>query len=117
MTCSASRSHPSRTLLAPDNDIPVIDPQNFFGPPDGPYALVSGRQARVLVLDLGAGEEGLGDLEVRYHHGPQPLGTPVPIPAHHHRPPRRPVRLDARSRPRTMTPVLCRRTGEAAIDQ
>lgn len=52
--------------LAPDNDIPVTDPHNLFGPPDDLFALVSGRQFRWLVLDLGAGEEGIGNLEVRY---------------------------------------------------
>ena len=52
--------------LAPDNDIPVTDPQNLFGPPDNVFAVVSGRQFRSLVLDLGAGEEGIGNLEVRY---------------------------------------------------
>lgn len=63
--------------LAPDNDIPVTDPQNLFGSPDDLFALVSGRQFRWLVLDLGAGEEGVGDLEVRYKL--RPLQWPDPM--------------------------------------
>jgi hypothetical protein len=58
--------------VAPANEVPVTDPANLAGPPDDRFATVSGRFARFLVLDLGAGEEGVGDLEVRFH---QPLGT------------------------------------------
>jgi hypothetical protein len=59
--------------LAPANEVPVTDPANLTGPPDDRFATVSGRFARFLVLDLGAGEEGIGDLEVRFHQSPGTL--------------------------------------------
>jgi hypothetical protein len=58
--------------IAPANEVPVTDPQNLIGPPDDRFATVSGRLTRFLVLDLGAGEDGVGDLEVRFR---QSLGT------------------------------------------
>lgn len=58
--------------LAPANEVPVADPANLTGPPDDRFATVSGRFARFLVLDLGEGEDGVGDLDVRFH---QPPGT------------------------------------------
>jgi hypothetical protein len=73
----ADTPDPYIDALAPDNDIPVTDPQNLFGPPDDLFALVSGRQFRYLVLDLGAGEEGVGNLEVRYKL--RPVQWPDPM--------------------------------------
>jgi hypothetical protein len=58
--------------VAAANEVPVTDPANLVGPPDDRFATVSGRFGKFLVLDLGAGEEGVGDLEVRFH---QPVGT------------------------------------------
>jgi hypothetical protein len=52
--------------LAPTNEIQVNNATDLTGAPDGRYATVNGRLTKFLVLDLGAGEEGVGDLEVRY---------------------------------------------------
>lgn len=69
-----SAPDPYVDAVAPANEVPVTDPANLVGPPDGRFATVSGRFAKFLVLDLGSGEEGVGDLEVRFH---QPPGTLV----------------------------------------
>jgi hypothetical protein len=74
---SADTPEPYIDALAPDNNIPVTDPQNLFGAPDDLFAAVSGRQFRWLVLDLGAGEEGVGNLEVRYRLGPWQWPDPM----------------------------------------
>lgn len=65
-TPATTAADPYIDALAPSNDIPVDDAANLFGAPDGQFATVNGRQFRFLVLDLGAGEEGVGDLEVHY---------------------------------------------------
>jgi hypothetical protein len=52
--------------LAPSNEIQVDNAANLFGAPDGQFATVNGRQYSFLVLDLGEGEDGVGDLEVHY---------------------------------------------------
>jgi len=69
---AAAEPDPYVDAVAPANQVPVTDPENLVGPPDDRFATVSGRFAKFLVLDLGAGEEGVGDLEVRFHH---PVGT------------------------------------------
>jgi hypothetical protein len=71
-TTAATAPDPYVDAVAPANEVPVTDPANLTGPPDDRFATVSGRFSRFLVLDLGAGEEGVGDLEVRFH---QPFGT------------------------------------------
>ncbi|MGH3624879.1 MAG: hypothetical protein ACRDQ5_24330 [Sciscionella sp.] len=56
--------------IAPNTTADVIDPGSALGAPDGRYATVSGRgwvSNRALVLDFGAGEEGVGDIDVYYH--------------------------------------------------
>jgi hypothetical protein len=70
---TATAADPYIDALAPANEIPVDDAADLFGAPDGRYATVNGRQFRALVLDLGAGEEGIGDLEV--HYALQPFDT------------------------------------------
>ncbi|WP_199443483.1 hypothetical protein [Umezawaea beigongshangensis] len=52
--------------VAPANEVQVDDAAELTGAPDGRYAVVHGRFSRFLVLDLGAGEEGVGDLQVHY---------------------------------------------------
>jgi hypothetical protein len=59
--------------LAPANEIQVDDAAALTGAPDGRFATVHGRFGKFLVLDLGAGEEGVGDLEV--HYALQPYDT------------------------------------------
>jgi hypothetical protein len=65
-TQRVAEADPYVDAIGPGNEIQVDDAANLFGPPDGRNATVNGRQFRFLVLDLGAGEEGVGDLEVRY---------------------------------------------------
>jgi hypothetical protein len=69
---AAAAPDPYVDAVAPANEVPVTDPANLTGPPDDRFATVSGRFSKFLVLDLGAGEEGVGDLEVRFR---QPVGT------------------------------------------
>ncbi len=59
--------------LAPDNEVRVDDAAGLVGAPDGRYAVVHGRFGKFLVLDLGAGEEGVGDLQVHYALEPNDL--------------------------------------------
>ena len=73
-TAQHTATDPYVDALAPANEVPVTDPANLTGPPDDRFATVSGRFSRYLVLDLGAGEDGVGDLEVRFQ---QPIGTLV----------------------------------------
>jgi hypothetical protein len=69
----AVASDPYVDALGPGNEIQVDDAVNLFGAPDGRFATVNGRLTRFLVLDLGAGEEGIGDLEVYYALQPNQL--------------------------------------------
>ncbi|MBB4905981.1 hypothetical protein [Actinophytocola algeriensis] len=65
-TARAAAPDPYLDGLAPQNEIAVDDAANLTGAPDGRFATVHGRLTKFLVLDLGAGEEGIGDLEVHY---------------------------------------------------
>jgi hypothetical protein len=58
--------------IAPDNQVEVLNGSDLIGSPDGRFATVRGQFGQHLVLDLGAGEEGVGDLEVRFTN---PAGT------------------------------------------
>ena len=69
---AAAAGDPYVDAVAATNEVPVTDPANLVGPPDDRFATVSGRFGKFLVLDLGAGVEGVGDLEVRFQ---QPVGT------------------------------------------
>jgi hypothetical protein len=51
--------------VAPESTAVVIDANNAIGAPDGRFAQVSGMfGGRTLVLDLGAGEDGVGSLDL-----------------------------------------------------
>lgn len=63
---AAAAADPYVDALAPGNEVQVDNPANLTGAPDGQFATVHGRFSKFLVLDLGAGEEGIGDLEVHY---------------------------------------------------
>ncbi|GAA1286910.1 hypothetical protein [Saccharothrix xinjiangensis] len=63
---SSATADPYVDALAPDNEVQVDDAADLVGAPDGRYATVHGRFAEFLVLDLGEGEEGVGDLQVHY---------------------------------------------------
>ncbi|MFD7656952.1 hypothetical protein ACFV4N_23515 [Actinosynnema sp. NPDC059797] len=65
-TAPSATADPYVDALAPDNEVRVDDPAGLVGAPDGRYAVVHGRFAEFLVVDLGAGEEGVGDLEVHF---------------------------------------------------
>jgi hypothetical protein len=56
--------------IAPESTIPVTNGPNILGAPDDQFAAISGRQYRFLLLDFGAGEEVVGDLEVRHRNPP-----------------------------------------------
>jgi hypothetical protein len=66
---------PYLDAIAPESTIPVINGANLLGAPDDQFATVDGRLYRFLLLDLGAGEEGVGDLEVRYRNPQVTLGS------------------------------------------
>jgi hypothetical protein len=59
---------PYLDAIAPESTIPVINGADLLGAPDDRFATIDGRQYSFLLLDLGAGEEGVGDLEVRYRN-------------------------------------------------
>lgn len=69
----AAGPDPYIDALAPSNEIQVDNAVNLFGAPDGRFATVNGRLTKFLVLDLGADEEGVGDLEVYYALQPNQL--------------------------------------------
>jgi hypothetical protein len=66
----AADPDPYLDAIAPESTIPVINGADLLGAPDDRFASISGRQFSFLLLDLGAGEEGVGDLEVRYRNPP-----------------------------------------------
>lgn len=76
---AAAVADPYVDAIAPTNEIPVTDGANLIGAPDDLFATVSGRFGKFLVLDLGAGEEGLGNLEVRFHNPPGVLGQTMDV--------------------------------------
>ncbi len=70
---------PYLDAIAPESTVPVINGANLLGAPDDRFATIDGRQFSFLVLDLGAGEEGLGDLEVRYRNSQLTLGKMMDV--------------------------------------
>ncbi|NNC02088.1 DUF4215 domain-containing protein [Corallococcus exiguus] len=53
--------------VAPGTTPAVLHPNRALGAPDGQRATIPGLLTSALVLDLGQGEEGTGDLRVYYH--------------------------------------------------
>ncbi|TSC31749.1 DUF4215 domain-containing protein [Corallococcus sp. Z5C101001] len=53
--------------VAPGTTPTVLHPERALGAPDGQSATIPGLLTSALVLDLGQGEEGTGDLRVYYH--------------------------------------------------
>jgi hypothetical protein len=70
---------PYLDAIAPESTIPVINGADLLGAPDDRFATIDGRQFRFLLLDLGAGEEGVGDLEVRYRNPYLTLGKMMDV--------------------------------------
>jgi hypothetical protein len=70
----AETADPYLDAIAPNSEVTVIDPAAMLGAPDGRFATVNGQYFKRLVLDLGAAEDGVGDLEVVYRN---PFGTPM----------------------------------------
>lgn len=69
-SATAAAADPYLDGLAPANEIRVDDAADLAGAPDGRLATVYGRRFGFLVLDFGAGEEVLGDVEVHYELDP-----------------------------------------------
>ncbi|TDQ00430.1 hypothetical protein [Labedaea rhizosphaerae] len=69
----AGTADPYLDAIAPDSTVVITDAAAMLGAPDGRYATVQGQFGRQLVVDLGAGEEGVGDLEVAYVNPPGTL--------------------------------------------
>lgn len=76
---SAEDPDPYLDAIAPESTIPVINGPDLLGAPDDRFATIDGRQFRFLLLDLGAGEEGVGDLEVRYRNPQLSLGKMMDV--------------------------------------
>ncbi|MFI6025948.1 hypothetical protein [Amycolatopsis magusensis] len=58
---------PYADAIAPSTTAVVQNGANALGAPDGRFATVSGNANSHVVFDLGAGEEGTGDLLVHFH--------------------------------------------------
>ncbi|UJW29652.1 hypothetical protein L3Q67_31050 [Saccharothrix sp. AJ9571] len=58
---------PYADAIAPSTTAVVQNGANALGAPDGQFATVSGNANSHVVFDLGAGEEGTGDLLVHFH--------------------------------------------------
>jgi hypothetical protein len=69
----AGTADPYLDAIAPDSTVVITDADAMLGAPDGRYATVQGQFSKQLVVDLGAGEEGVGDLEVAYFNPPNTL--------------------------------------------
>jgi hypothetical protein len=57
---------PYADAVSPNTSSIVLNPNNAIGAPDGKPATVVGALNSALVLDMGVGEEGTGDLKVYY---------------------------------------------------
>ncbi|SEM36680.1 FG-GAP repeat-containing protein [Stigmatella aurantiaca] len=57
---------PYADAVSPNTSSIVLNPNNAIGAPDGKPATVVGALGSALVLDMGVGEEGTGDLKVYY---------------------------------------------------
>jgi hypothetical protein len=57
---------PYADAVSPSTTAMVVDPDNALGVPDGRIATVTGHLGAWFVLDLGAGEEGVGNLDFSY---------------------------------------------------
>src|SRR5689334_13560281 len=75
----ASTADPYVDAIAPDNQVEVVNGVDLTGPPDGRFATVRGRFGQRLVLDLGAGEDGVGDLEVWFSNPAGTLGQTMDV--------------------------------------
>jgi hypothetical protein len=65
-SAAASDADPYADAVSPDTTAALTDPGNVLGAPDGQFTTVTGHLGAWIVLDLGAGEEGIGNLDVYY---------------------------------------------------
>jgi hypothetical protein len=65
--------------ISPATGVEVVDGANLLGAPDGRLATVNSRFGRRLVLDLGQGEEGVGDLDVHFANPPGTLSQTMDV--------------------------------------
>lgn len=78
-TALASAADPYLDAIAPDNQVDVTNGAELLGAPDGRFATVRGRFGARLVLDLGANEDGLGDLTVHFSNPPGALAQMMDV--------------------------------------
>ena len=64
---AVAQADPYVDAVASGTTAMVVDPGNLLGAPDGQVATVNGQLGRRIVLDLGEGEEGVGDLLVYFN--------------------------------------------------
>ncbi len=76
---AAEERDPYLDAIAPESTIPLVNGADLLGAPDDRFATIEGRRFRFLLLDLGAGEEGVGDLEVRYHNPQWTFGKTLDV--------------------------------------
>ena len=69
---------PYADAVSPDTTAALTNPGNVIGAPDGLFTTVTGHLGAWIVLDLGAGEEAIGNLDV-YYRGPDVLADQTDV--------------------------------------